>query len=612
MPSSGGDDAAVPYSIACRIEVEPETSLSAALVSSVEQQIQRVFAAILGSDHRMRFLAGPEASELPSLGAASSELLLTQWVRSERLILVEIGRVGNQYALRSREYDPRFQMLGPIWEIRTMQRELVADSAGRVVLQTFSPIAVVRAVTGTNVQLEFLGDSRLVNYRDWLGLSGDVGLQVMREPSGATRGSHGDAARATRYRHSFLALRAWQGNRAESELIGPDKQIFRDLDSGAIQYVARPVRGGNSTPRIRVVRKEGRQPQSDCEVFVSPQQYSTDPSLLRGLTDRTGTLSINLSGGGLQFVCVRYEDLVLKAPLLPGASADPMVFEVPTRGRRVEFIRPLRQLMQEVDDQYLVEVRLREELKARVEAMETAEVRRLIERGRLKRISLEEVESRLREIERRADAEGEDIREAAQQVRQSAAHKTSSQLQQTLLAFSDWADRFDKKSNIDSLNAKINELQEKLDWEGLVPLFEQLVEADPDNQKMQEELRLLKNDLKIKSPEHGQARNFVNDELKSIRFRDLDSRWKDVERAGRALVTARDHLTLMKVRRAIKTWARELGQEVKGLVDQIQAAGQDEDQVRELRDRLGQLDELNQSLTKLHKEIQTFLDTLKL
>src|SRR5262245_2016600 len=402
----------VAYAMACRVEAERDNSLSAALIADVQQRIQHVFSAILGSDQTVRFVTGREWAELPAIDEASADAIARRWARSERLLFVSLGRTGNQFALRAREYDPRFEILGPIAQILTMQRELVADAAGRVVLQSFSPLAVVRSATGTNVQLEFIGDNRLVNYRDWLGLSGEVGLQVMREPVG----SSGDASQVKRYRNSFLALRSWQGNRAEGELIGPDK-LFRDIDSAAVRYVARPVRGGAGLLRIRVLRKESRQPQPDCEIFVSPQQYSTDPSLLRGLTDRTGALSLHSTGAGLQFVCVRYEDLVLKAPILPGASADPTVFEVPTRGRRAEFIRPLRQLLQEIDDQYLVDVRLREELKARVDAKDTPEVRRLIERGRTRRIALDEVEARLHEIELRAEAEGEDVREAAAQVR---------------------------------------------------------------------------------------------------------------------------------------------------------------------------------------------------
>ena len=372
------------------------------------------------------------------------------------------------------------------------------------------------------------------------------------------------------------------------------------------------MRGGYASAHIQAIRKESRQPQPDCEVFVSPQQYSTEPNLMRGLTDRAGTLNVSVASSGIQFVSVRFEDLVMKAPLLPGASSDPMVFEVPTRGRRAEFIRPLRQLIQEIDDQYLVDVRLREELKARVDAKDTTDVRKLIERGRSQRISLVDVDTRVREVERRAELEGEDVREAAAQVRENGARKISKQFDQALAAYADWADKFDKRSSVTALATQINDLQAKMDWEALIPVFEKLVEVDPDNPKHAEELRLLKNDLKLKSPEHDEARTFVNDDLKEISSRDLAGRWREIDGAAHGLLKAKDHLTLLKLQRAMNGWARELGLETKGLTDQVQAAGNDEDRVRDLQDKLARLTELTQSLLKLDKEIREFLATLKL
>jgi hypothetical protein len=598
------------YSIACRLEIERDPSLTAPMTAAIRQQIQQAFEAILGSEQSIRFLDEADAADIPSLVQAEQESVARQWPASERLIMVRVARLGGQFVVQAREFDDRFQMLGPLCEIRTMQREMVTDAAGRVVLQAFSPMAMVRSATGTNVQIEFLGGSRLAEYREWLGLTGKVGLQVMREPLAANANGNG-TARSTRYRGSFLVIQNWEDGRIECELVGPDK-LFRDLGSAPVRYVARPVRGGNTSARVQVLRKESRQPQPDCEVFLSPQQYATEPNLMRGLTDRTGTLNAKLAAGGIQYVSVRFEDLVMKAPLLPGASADPLVFEVPTRGRRAEFIRPLRQLIQEIDDQYLVDTRLREELKARADAKDTVEVRKLIERGRSQRISREEVDARVREVERRAELEGEDVRDAAAQVRENADRKISKQLDQLLSTYSDWAAKFDKRATVTALTAQIDDLTAKMDWEGLIPLFEKLVEADPENPKRAEELRLLKNDLRIKSAEHGEARTFVADDLGEITSRNLAGRWREVDRAAHALLAAKDHLTLLKLQRAMNGWARDLGLEVKGLVEQVKAAGNDEDLVQELRDKLERLDGLNQSLLKLDKEMREFLATLKL
>ncbi len=609
--SIAADDSSAIYSISCRMQVDHDASLTPPLAAAFRQQIQMVFKAVLGPDQVVRFLNDTEAEKLPGLQQVDQESLARLWHSSDRLLMVRVFRQGNDFIAQAREYDPRFQILGPVREVSTMQRELAADAAGRVVLQAFSPLAEVRAVTGSNVQIQFLGGSRLTQYRKWLELDEDVGLQVMREPLTNGNGTDGGGSRPTRYRKTFLVLKKWEGDRAECAVVGSDR-LFQDLDSTPVRYLARPVRGGNTSTRVQVVRKESRQAQPDCEVFVASKQYSTEPAMMRGLTDRTGWLQLPPATTGLQFVCVRYEDLILKAPVLPGASPDPVIFEVPTRGRRAEFVRPLRQLLQDIEDQYLVDLRLKDELKARADSKDTTDVRKLIERGKSRRISTEEVEARVREIERRASMEGEDTSEAAAQIREIAKRKISKQLEETLVAFSDWADRFDKKSEIDSITAQINALQEQMDWQALLPLFEKLVAADPSNRAYAEKLRLLKNDLKIKSQEHGNAREFVDDDLRAISNRDLPDRWREIERVAQTLLVEKDHLTLLKLRRSLNTWARELGLEVKGLVDQVQAAGKDEDLVLELQDKLKRIDTLNQSLLKLHKQVQEFLEKLNI
>ncbi len=605
-------DGSPAYTIACRVELERDPALTPVLERELREHAQKIFQAVLGSDHRFRFLPDDDADPIPrgSLHELSVDQIVSHWPSEERLLLLRLGRQANSFVLQAREYDPQFQTLGPLCESRTIEREMVPSTVGRVLLQAFTPIAEVRSATGTNVQIEFRAGSRLRAYRPWLGLDREVGLQVMSEPiaRGGSGGEH-----ATRYRRSFLVLRNWESDRAECELVGPDGgAMFQKLGTGGVRFLARPARGSPAAVRVNVVCKDGRQPHEGCEVFVSPQQYSTDAAASRGITDSTGTVRFDAPAGGVQFVSVRYEDLVLKAPLLAGASADPLVFELQTRGRRAEFVRPLRQLLDEIDDQYRVDLRLREDLKVKAEAKDTAELRKLVERGRQQRITLEEVEKRTREAESRARSDGEDVSALAAFVRESADKKVAKQFDKTLAEFSAWADRLDKKNTIDEILGRINDRQKAMDWPGLVPLYERLVEVAPDNKEFSAELRRLQNNLKTKSPEHERARTFVESDLPGITSRNLDAKWQEIDQNIHALLGARDHLTLLKARRSMSAWSRELGQEVKGLVDQIQAAGQDEDRVAELRERLERLDELNKSLVKLFKEVQQFLEKLEL
>jgi len=75
---------------------------------------------------------------------------------------------------------------------------------------------------------------------------------------------------------------------------------------------------------VRVVRKDSRQPQEGCEVFLSVKNYSTDPGEAKAVTDQHGTVRLTPAGRGIQLISVRYEDLVLKAPLLAGAGPSSM------------------------------------------------------------------------------------------------------------------------------------------------------------------------------------------------------------------------------------------------------------------------------------------------
>jgi hypothetical protein len=431
----------------------------------------------------------------------------------------------------------------------------------------------------------------------------------MREPVATGRnGPSGLGGSAVRYRRTFLALRSWAADRAECELIGPDTNMFHDLGRAPVRYLARPARG-SGTVQVQVVRKETRQPQEGCEVFAAGRQYSTEPGASRGVTDQTGAVRL-APESGLKFVAVRYEDLILKAPLLPGASPDPLVFELPTRGRRSDYVRPLRQLYRELTDQVLVDNQLIKELEAKARAKDAGEVRRLVAEGTRQRLAVEEVLQRVREIETRARADGEDVSALATEVREFAQRESSRSLDNLLADSTAWADRLEKSNTIREMNEQIKELSNKMDWAGLVPLYERLVAADPDNRENAAQLRRLENDLRIKSPDHSRARAFADRQLSSITARDLADRWPEIDAAAQTLLAAGDHLTLRKLRRQLSQWSRDLNNEVKGLIDQVKAAGDDEQRVQELRDNLGRLNQQHQSLQTLYREIHEFLEKL--
>jgi hypothetical protein len=607
-PVAAGDDPA--YAIACRVELARDPALTAVLRDEIHGRIARTFEVVLADEQRLHFLAPDRAAALP--GGRPTKLqpnaVSEKWASGERLMFVYVWRDASSFVVEAREFDPLFQVLGAPSELRTAQRELVADTAARAALAAFAPTAEVRSAIGNHVAIEFWGGRQLREFRSWLGLDGDVGLQVLREPIGAS----GDAARPTRFRRTFLALRQWESDAAECELVGPDANMFRDLGLPSVRYLARPARAARTTVSVRVLRKDGRSPQEGCEVFASPRHYSTETSLARGLTDRDGRLRIELNSAAVQFITVRYEDLIMKAPVLAGASADPVVFQMQTRGRRAEFVLALRQLYQDLYDQDIVDYRLALDLKGKADAKEVAEVLKLVERGRRKRLAHDQVIEQVREIESRAAAEGENVSTLAGEVRAFAEKVAERNLEKTIGTYANWADRFQKETAIRDVSTRINTLQSEMDWDGLVPLYEQLVTLAPDRREYADQLRRLQNNLRTKGPEHAEAKAFVAGPLRTITTRDLADRWAEIERSTDSLLKVEDHLTLLKVNRSLSAWARDIGNQVKGLVEQVQAAGKDEDRIREIQATLDELQVIHGSLQKLNKQVQDFLKELDL
>lgn len=598
------------YEIACSIEFVSDTSLTPALERAVRDAVQRLLQTVLGAQADVRFLSQlPAGLAAGPLDAAKLQSFIEGWQSSERLLMLSISRRGNALVAQAREYDPEFQVFGSLAEKRTLQREPVPQMAAEAALEAFAPLAAVRGVAGSVVQIQFYGGDRLERHRSALGLNEGIGLQLLRAPlSQSDRERSPGGIRRTRYDKTFLVLRRWGPEMIECDLVGPDTRLLEDFSSGSVRFLARPVRNGKSA-RLQVLRKETHHPQEGCEVFVAGGQYSLEVSASQGITGQTGTVQFEPVPGGVQFVSVRYEDLILRAPLLPGASPDPLVFELPTRGRRSDYVRPLKELYQRLNDQILTDKRLIADLNAKADARDAAEVRRLVEQASRQHLSLDDVLERVRKIEVRAQADGEDVSLLAAEVRERAKD-ASRPLDPILTRYTQWAEQLEKDNSIRVLKNQVNELQRQMDWTGLVPIYERLVQMDPDNSEYRTQLRRLQSDLRIKSPEHERARALVDGPMQKMSTSELAERWDEVNQTAEKLLECRDHLTLLRVRRSLVRWATDMAQEVKEL-RQLEAS-LDEDRLEELEHRLDELNRLYQSLQKLHGRVTEFLERLHL
>ena len=604
LPASGLASDRI-YSIALHLDAAADPALSELLLDRARSSTEKAFRAVMGAAVQLRRLSATEAARLGLDNATELDLeqISQVWPSTERLLWVHVGRERNTLSVQAIEYDPLVRVLGTKQIQRTVQRTLLPETAARVALRAFTPVAEVQAVEDSKVRVKFLSSIPLRDHRSWIGLEPKMGLELICE----RRRAGSSEVEITVNRSSFLTLHRWSEEGAECVLVGAEGGWFGDFPRASVRYLARPVRHVPKELSVLVLRKDSGEPQEGCEVFSSNRGYSTSPNDSRGFTGASGMVQFRAQSRGVQFVSLQYEDLILQAPLMPGASSNPLVFQLRTRGRRGEFVRRLQQIYQELRDQVLSDRQILSELKQLVDEENIDELRRRVTQVNRDRLTLSDVLKSVEAIDRRAALGGEDVSKLASRISAYAATATEP-LGPELLPYAQWADQLEKRQKVD----EINDRQRVMDWPALVGLYERLLALDPGNKQLADELSRLRNDLKTKGPEHAQARKFVDEELPRITLGQLRDQWFNIEQATERLLAARDHLWLLKVRRSLNRWGRAWSSEVSRLVGEIELAKEDPAKAEQVAGQLDVLRRLDRPWRELEEKVSGFLRELDL
>ena len=160
-----------------------------------------------------------------------------------------------------------------------------------------------------------------------------------------------------------------------------------------------------------------------------------------------------------------------------------------------------------------------------------------------------------------------------------------------------------------TLIEKIRAVQKLMDWPALENLYAELVRMDPSNHDATNQLRKLRSNLTERSGRHGRARRAVDGQFRNTPLTHLSDRWSGVEKAAQVLLDAEDHLWLLKLRRILNRWGRELAAEVTTLTGEIKMVEGDTERAIQLRTQLDNLRSLHVSWKDLYDNVREFLAT---
>ena len=143
-----------------------------------------------------------------------------------------------------------------------------------------------------------------------------------------------------------------------------------------------------------------------------------------------------------------------------------------------EYIREIAKIAQHIHrDNKIVG-----ELKESVKAKDTGKIRSLLIEAQRDRMNLDDVASRIEEIEREAEAMGEDVSTLGKNILEYA--RTTATKPLDLGEFAQMSERIETASRVKELADEIRTAQKELDWKKLLPMYEELVRLNPDDQEL--------------------------------------------------------------------------------------------------------------------------------
>jgi hypothetical protein len=161
----------------------------------------------------------------------------------------------------------------------------------------------------------------------------------------------------------------------------------------------------------------------------------------------------------------------------------------------------------------------------------------------------------------------------------------------------------EKALGLTTLVERARLLEAEAAFDGAIRLYEQVVQASPEQAKIKAHLDQLREKWKLQSKEHGQAREFIYKNWPTLDIAGLQKRLDDAKNAVAVCRAANDKLTLQKMLRVNVTHTVNL----KKQLDTLRRSRDNEDN----RNQTKAVVQISEALLSLHNDAAAFVGTRK-
>lgn len=573
------------------IHLTDEPALSDTFAQRAEARFRQMLQTLLGHDARIVALNQPPLTRW--LRDHALEELTPDLCRqfkldeTEKTIVLHVEWKRGVYYLAAVEYDRHFDQIDQTHRTKVLQRELVADSLGRLALRCWSPVGVLTGRNGATFFVRYPDTSRLVAVDEWSRLKSGAVLQLYREQ----RGSDGIQQKARS--DQFLVVQQVTPQGFECALALPETQTadpwFRQLQDPHARYLVRRLTATGGSIHAKVVFKDSLVPREGCEVSTTDSLHLTPKSL--GHTGVGGDLPVEASSSGLLYVTIRYDDVVQTKVCFVGVSPDPLLFQITARGSASDLESEIARF----------EDRLRDNV-----AVLNDVVRQMNEAKKLNDVpKMQELLTQAEQTSNLADLQ-KAVTELSRKV--PAAETSSVDRVKRLLAD---IQQVGKETNLNGFRTSVrsgrsNVLKQQIAaaynecrWQDATKSLTEYVQLVPMDDTAKARLDELNAGLPEKNAAHRAARSTIEQRVGIARIDDLIMHWDELHAALKTAIQHKDRLWLMTAEKDFNTWTMLVNEDVDRIKATVAAGTQnlDQSQTDELARRAMQLEKLGEELS---------------
>jgi hypothetical protein len=576
--SGAGED---PYRLLVCLHFPDDPLFTPPYTKSIQRQVQDQLANYFGALAKVEVVAAhPLIERLGSADVRAFQPAATEFTSlavPDKAFVFSLENAEGMYRLHWRQFDGLAQQVSGVQSVSTPDRQWVTKAVCMAVIEDFAPVVIVEPNDIVKdigqVRLEFPSPAHKALVSRWLTL--DTILQP------------------------FYVLKQKDGSLLRSPIPYTVLRIGKnDVDQGTATFHSNQSNPWKPTPRLvryealklsvrkghlrlKLVNAVDGSPMTQCTARANTTGFaSLTDSHQFTLPDRRGTVVSLLPIENLAFVeIIQGGRPWLKLPVPITAPVCEVTLKVSldeTAKEKSDWDRRLRYLVQDVSVlQTSINNQVRETNQMHTEKKYEEELRLIksvLADVTVGRESAGETQDALDKEARDlklppntlltwVDAQIKEIADA-----ESALTKKADALDQMIK-------KMDAQARADVLKLAAEAAAEAGDYTEAFDKYDLALSEQPDQPKLAERVRMLKEVWEIKSPEHERARKFIFERWAKAEVTELASLFAEAEQALAALQTVGDYLT---AQRLLKVNNEHVGA-VSGVTDLLIASGTEQD-----------------------------------